>query len=75
MSTPKKEREKEQSKEETTGQFIKPKLELPLYAQHTNGCGLASLLMLINVPKNPSIKKFLDKIWSYIKPLYNNPLW
>ncbi|MCF2140378.1 MAG: hypothetical protein K9W44_10035 [Candidatus Lokiarchaeota archaeon] len=73
MSTPKKEREKEQSKEETTGQFIKPKLELPLYAQHTNGCGLASLLMLINVPKNPSIKKFLDKIWSYIKPLYNNP--
>ncbi|WP_457559156.1 hypothetical protein [Candidatus Harpocratesius sp.] len=73
MSTPKKERGKEQSKEATIEQELISKLELPLYAQHTNGCGLASLLMLINVPKNPSIKKFLDKIWSYIKPLYNNP--
>jgi hypothetical protein len=44
--------------------------KLPTYGQHPNGCGLASLLMLINAPAVEPIKEFLDQIWEKLDPLY-----
>lgn len=48
--------------------------EIPVYAQHTNACGLASLLMLIDIPNNPKIQHFLEAVWNHIKPLYEQPV-
>ena len=45
---------------------------LPEYEQHPNGCGLASLLMLLDLPQNPAIKQFLSKVWKKISPLFNH---
>ena len=43
---------------------------IPTYTQHVNGCGLSSLLMLIDLPKNIEIKVFLEKIWEKIRNIY-----
>ena len=43
--------------------------DLPAYGQYSNGCGLASLLMLLNPPKNPEIEVFLNKTWEILTPL------
>ncbi|MHA1775936.1 MAG: hypothetical protein DRO88_05245 [Promethearchaeia archaeon] len=48
--------------------------DLPLYGQHSNACGLASLLMLLDIPHNPEIGRFLDTVWNHIKPLYSQPV-
>jgi hypothetical protein len=42
----------------------------PIYAQHPNGCGLASLLMLLDLPKNPEIEQFLEACWEKLTPVY-----
>ncbi len=44
---------------------------LPKYGQFSNGCGLASLLMLLNPEENPNIKEFLEKEWDYISSLFD----
>ena len=44
--------------------------DLPKYGQHRNGCGLASLLMLLNVPEHPEIKQFLSQFWKELTPLF-----
>ncbi|MHA1561491.1 MAG: hypothetical protein ACTSPA_05140 [Promethearchaeota archaeon] len=43
---------------------------IPTYTQHVNGCGLSSLLMLIDLPKNEEIKAFLEKIWEKISGIF-----
>ncbi len=43
---------------------------IPTYTQHVNGCGLSSLLMLIDLQKNEEIKAFLEKIWEKIRGIY-----
>ena len=44
--------------------------DIPRYGQHNNGCGLASLLMLLDVPKNPEIKDFLNEGWHNLAELF-----
>lgn len=44
--------------------------DIPNYSQHPNGCGLASLLMLLDLPQNVEIRVFLDEMWEIIAPLY-----
>lgn len=51
---------------------VPPSKDLPLYEQHTNGCGLAALLMLVNPPKNPEIVTFLDSIWDHIGGMFDD---
>ncbi len=41
-------------------------MSLPIYSQLPNCCGISTYLMLINPEKNPSFKKFLNKIYSKI---------
>ncbi|MHA1611686.1 MAG: hypothetical protein ACTSYU_06500 [Promethearchaeota archaeon] len=48
--------------------------DIPIYRQHMNGCGLAAFLMLIDIPHNPPIKSFLNKIWDHIQELFGDPL-
>lgn len=43
---------------------------IPTYTQHVNGCGLSSLLMLVDLPKNEEIKAFLEKIWDKIRSIF-----
>ncbi|QEE16925.1 hypothetical protein DSAG12_02755 [Promethearchaeum syntrophicum] len=43
---------------------------IPTYTQHVNGCGLSSLLMLVDLPKNIEISEFLDKIWDKISGIF-----
>ena len=43
---------------------------IPTYTQHVNGCGLSSMLMLLDLPKSEEIKAFLEKIWEKIKGIY-----
>ena len=43
---------------------------IPTYTQHVNGCGLSSLLMLVDLPKNIEIREFLDKIWERISGIF-----
>jgi len=43
---------------------------IPTYTQHVNGCGLSSMLMLLDLPKSEEIKAFLEKIWEKIKSIY-----
>ena len=46
--------------------------DIPRYGQHPNGCGLSSLLMLLNPPENPEIESFLNKAWETIGKLYTD---
>lgn len=46
--------------------------DLPKYIQFPNGCGLASLLMLIDPPNNPEILHFLDYAWERLKGLFED---
>ncbi|MHA1673916.1 MAG: hypothetical protein ACTSYI_09830 [Promethearchaeota archaeon] len=48
--------------------------DLPIYRQHMNGCGLAAFLMLLDIPHNPPIKSFLDKVWDHIHEQFEDPL-
>ncbi|TFH27253.1 MAG: hypothetical protein E4G98_06300, partial [Promethearchaeota archaeon] len=48
--------------------------DLPIYRQHMNGCGLAAVLMLLDIPHNPPIKSFLNKVWDHIHELFEDPL-
>ena len=43
---------------------------IPTYTQHVNGCGLSSLLMLVDLPKNEEIKAFLEKIWDKLRGIF-----
>ena len=43
---------------------------IPTYTQHVNGCGLSSLLMLIDLPKHEEIKEFLERIWEKISGIF-----
>ena len=52
---------------EVTQPYIR---HIPTYSQHPNGCGLASLLMLVDLPKSEEIKAFLEKIWEKIRNIY-----
>lgn len=53
-------------------EYIPLKRTLPEYTQHPNGCGLATLLMLIDPPKNQEIKQFLSDVWKKISPLFGH---
>jgi hypothetical protein len=44
--------------------------DIPRYGQHNNGCGLASLMMLLDVPKNLEIKDFLNDGWHNLEELF-----
>ena len=46
--------------------------DLPLYNQFMNGCGLSSLLMLIEPSHNPEFNRFLNDSWEILKKLYKN---
>jgi hypothetical protein len=43
--------------------------DLPIYGQHPNGCGLATLLMLLKPNLNKDITEFLDFTWVSIKEI------
>ncbi|RLI61974.1 MAG: hypothetical protein DRO88_12380 [Promethearchaeia archaeon] len=45
---------------------------IPTYTQHVNACGLSSLLMLLDLPRNEEIRVFLEKIWEKIKDIFGN---
>ena len=45
---------------------------IPNYGQHPNGCGLASLLMLSDLPQNTEFADFLNEIWDRIEGLFKS---
>jgi hypothetical protein len=53
----------------TSGNELPTVRELPLYQQLHNACGLASLLMLLNLPQNPRMEQFVSELTKMIKPL------
>ncbi len=43
---------------------------IPTYTQHPNGCGLSTLLMLLDLPQNEELEQFLKNVWNKVKLLF-----
>ena len=52
-------------------QPLPKKKNLPLFSQLINSCGLASILMTLDLPNNPELSQFVSRISNLITPLVN----